>query len=97
MPFLRRFEGEVQELAAILDNIVPYSLVLLNETFQTTAYAEGSAGIKDILEILPVVKSKYIFVTHLVQLFNEMDTTDIKMVELSSDEANLHKVKNYEA
>lgn len=92
-----RFEGEVQEIAAIFDNIVPYSLVLLNETFQTTAYAEGSAGIKDILEIMPHVKSKYIFVTHLVQLFNEMDTTNIKMVELSSDEANIHKVKNYEA
>lgn len=92
-----RFEGEVQEIAAIFDHIVPYSLVLLNETFQTTAYAEGSAGIKDILEIMPHVKSKYIFVTHLVQLFNEMDTTNIKMVELSSDEGNLHKVRNYEA
>lgn len=89
-----RFEGEVQEIAAILDNIVPYSLVLLNETFQTTAYTEGAAGIKDILEILPAVKSKYIFVTHLVQLFDEMNGADVKLIELSSNEDSLHKVRN---
>ena len=40
-----RFEGEVQEVAHIIDNIKPHSLVLLNETFQTTSYLEGARGI----------------------------------------------------
>ena len=48
-----RFEGEVQEVAHIIDNIKPHSLVLLNETFQTTAYVEGAQGIFDILNVFP--------------------------------------------
>ena len=35
---------EVQEVAHIIDCIKPHSLILFNETFQTTSYAEGSEG-----------------------------------------------------
>lgn len=64
-----RFEGEVKEIAAIMNAIRPYSLVLLNETFQTTAYREGAQGMKDILSVFPSIKSKYIFVTHMSAIF----------------------------
>ena len=64
-----RFEGEVKEIAAIIDAIRPFSLVLLNETFQTTAYKEGAQGMKDILDIFPDINCKYVFVTHMSAIF----------------------------
>ena len=60
-----RFEGEVKEMAHILDAMAPWSLILLNETFQTTAYAEGAAGMQDILECLPLLSCRYAFVTQM--------------------------------
>lgn len=87
-----RFEGEVQEMARILDNLVPYSLVLLNETFQTTAYVEGAEGIQYILEALPGVKTKFIFVTRLVQLFDRLDPHKVKMMEFKEDGQELYSV-----
>ncbi len=60
-----RFEGEVIEIAKIIDSLTPYSLVMLNESFQTTAYTEGAEGMCDILEMLPEIHAKYIFVTHM--------------------------------
>lgn len=73
-----RFEGEVQDMAAIMDEIRPYSLLLLNETFQTTAYREGAEGMKEILDVLPLIGCKYVFVSHmsaLFTLFNEGEVT----------------------
>lgn len=64
-----RFEGEVKDIAALLRKLRPYSLVLLNETFQTTAYREGAEGMKLILDALPINGSKYIFVTHMLTVF----------------------------
>jgi DNA mismatch repair ATPase MutS len=64
-----RFEGEVKEIAAIMDAIEPHSLVLLNETFQTTAYREGAQGMKEILQIFPDINCKYVFVTHMSAIF----------------------------
>ena len=65
-----RFEGEVQDMAAIMNAIRPYSLVLLNETFQTTAYREGAEGMKDILDVMPLIGCKYVFVSHMKALFS---------------------------
>lgn len=65
-----RFEGEVKDVAAIIDNLRPYSLILLNETFQTTAYREGAQGMKDILDVLTHLKCKYVFVTHMKAMFS---------------------------
>lgn len=60
-----RFEGEVREIAAIMDAVRPHSLVLLNETFQTTAYREGAQGIYPILCALERLHCRFVFVTHL--------------------------------
>jgi DNA mismatch repair ATPase MutS len=91
-----RFEGEVQDMARILDDIKPYSLVLLNETFQTTAYAEGAEGIKGILDVLPDVDSKFVFVTRLVQLFDTMDSDKIKKLRLSAEGDDAFKIGPWE-
>ena len=88
-----RFEGEVQAISKIMDNIQPYSLLLLNETFQTTAYDEGTEGIFHILGILPCdkIKSKYVFVTRLNGLFDMMSDMNVKFLEAGHD-ANLYRI-----
>lgn len=60
-----RFEGEVRAVSAIMDVLTDGSLLLLNETFQTTSYAEGADAMAGILSVLPELGTKYIFVTHL--------------------------------
>lgn len=70
-----RFEGEVKDIAAMLNKLQPNSLVLLNETFQTTAYREGAEGMKLILDALPLNGTKYIFVTHMLTVFKLFEET----------------------
>ena len=79
-----RFDGEVKAVAHIIDSLRPYSLILFNETFQTTAYDEGTEGMAGILYILPRTGAKYIFVTHLLKLFERCDPARVKL--LTSDE-----------
>lgn len=63
-----RFEEEAAELAQIVDRMEPHSLLLLNETFQTTAYDEGAEGIYHILRYLSRRGCGFVFVTHLTRL-----------------------------
>lgn len=79
-----RFEGEVRAINDIVENIKPFSLVLLNETFQTTSYSEGTEGIYNILSFLSKVKTKFIFVTHLLRLFEICDKNKILMFQTQS-------------
>ena len=83
-----RFEGEVQLIAGIVNELVPYSLLLLNETFQTTAYGEGTEGIFNILSVLPCekLKTKYIFVTRLNGLFDMMKDMNVIFIETGHDD-----------
>lgn len=83
-----RFEGEVRCIANILDSIKPHALLLLNETFQTTAYSEGANGMYDILSVLPRLKTKYIFVTHLIDLYDRFnpEKTLLTQTILTSEE-----------
>jgi hypothetical protein len=87
-----RFEGEVQEVARILGDLVPYSMILLNETFQTTSYAEGAQGMLHILNCLPHTSAKFIFVTRLMQLFDWLDPERVKMMEFSGAGDRAYKV-----
>ena len=80
-----RFEGEVQEMAQIMDHLQPCSLVLLNETFQTTAYSEGAEGMRHILAAIARSGSKYVFVTRLLHLFANMDPARVRMVEFGAE------------
>ena len=79
-----RFEGEVKEVAAILNVVTPWSLILFNETFQTTAYAEGAEGMKNILEALPQAGCRYIFVTHM-PIFDKMNGDRILKLQFGKD------------
>ncbi|MBQ8510239.1 MAG: hypothetical protein IJ493_10075 [Clostridia bacterium] len=63
-----RFEQEVRELAGLLNEVQPDSLLLANEIFQTTAYAEGAAGLYPILRYLERRGVSFILVSHLREL-----------------------------
>lgn len=63
-----RFEQEVREMASILDQIGENGLILLNETFQTTAYEEGAEGLSHILRYLTEGGSRWMLTTHLTPL-----------------------------
>lgn len=76
-----RFEGEVADIAKIVDELTPYSLVLLNESFQTTAYREGAEGMKAILDVLPNINVKYIFVTHMKAIFSLIDEDEVTVLK----------------
>jgi len=79
-----RFEQEVRELAAVIDKAVPDSLVLLNESFQTTAYSEGADGMYHILKYLTSQRIKWVIVTHLPELapmFGDGNVVRMRTVE----------------
>ncbi len=79
-----RFEGEVKEVAAIIDKITPWSLVLFNETFQTTSYAEGARGMQHILEALTRAGSRYVFVTHM-PIFERITSPRVMKLNFGKD------------
>jgi len=79
-----RFEGEVKEVAAIVQRLTPWSLILFNETFQTTSYIEGAAAMKDILEVLPAAGCRYIFVTHM-PVFDLMQSDRVLKLQFGKD------------
>ncbi|MBQ9121137.1 MAG: hypothetical protein IJY12_02100 [Clostridia bacterium] len=81
-----RFEQEVREVVKIVDALVPGSLVILNETFQTTAYAEGAEGLYPILNYINEMGGGWILVTHLHDLFNRFsDENIVKMQTMHGD------------
>ena len=87
-----RFESEVKEVAALVDKIRPDSLILLNETFQTTSYDEGSEGMNAILALFSAISAQYIYVTHMTELYDSVDPrTAVKAV---SDEGYKIAVRN---
>lgn len=63
-----RFEQEVRELAVMVDTLQKGALVFLNETFQSTAYAEGAQGLYHILQHLSALGIRWILVSHLTLL-----------------------------
>ena len=64
-----RFEGEARAVSEMLEKTSRNALLLLNETFQTTAYDEGTRAMRGILSVLPDAGIQYLFVTHLTGLF----------------------------
>ncbi|MBE6563961.1 MAG: hypothetical protein E7655_01615 [Ruminococcaceae bacterium] len=82
-----RFEQEVRELAAMVESLQEGALVFLNETFQSTAYEEGTEGLYHILNYFSAQNIRWILVSHLTQLEryvqkNEADIRYIKHFEV---------------
>ena len=75
-----RFEQEVRELAAMVDNLKEGSLVFLNETFQSTAYAEGAEGLYHLLKYFSTQNIRWILVSHLQQMREMFDDNEITIL-----------------
>ena len=86
-----RFDQEAKEIAHILDCLQPYSMVFLNETFQTTSYREGTLAIFHILSVLPRTGTKFLFVTHLTKLFSLMNKSRVCLME--TDDRKKYRLK----
>ena len=87
-----RFDKEAKEISKIIEQLQPHSLLLLNETFQTTSYKEGTEGIYNILRFMPKLKTKYVFVTHLTHLFEYMKEEQVVLAHTSEDENSKYKI-----
>lgn len=81
-----RFEGEARAVARLLSLAEPNSLVLLNETFQSTSYDEGAAAIYNVLRALGRIGVKFVFVTHLTKLYDMYESGAVILSETSEDE-----------
>ncbi|MGI6744424.1 MAG: MutS-related protein [Eubacteriales bacterium] len=71
-----RFESEVKLVADINRDMDGGSLILLNETFQTTAYAEGAAGLWPILCHWSKKGGIWVLATHLRELLSHIGTEE---------------------
>ena len=81
-----RFEQEVRELAAMVDTLRDGALVLLNETFQSTAYREGAEGLYHLLKYFSEQNIRWILVSHL---------RDLEKMLAPDDAAVLHTAEGY--
>ena len=92
-----RFEEEVVVLSQIIDSIVPSSLLLMNETFQTTAYDEGAEGMYHILNYLAANGCGFIFVTHLLKLKELYGTeSSVEILKTSDSPQTRYKISKIE-
>jgi DNA mismatch repair ATPase MutS len=78
-----RFEQEVRELAEMVDTLKEGSLVFLNETFQSTAYAEGAEGLYHLLKYFSALNIRWILVSHLRQLEEMFDNNEATILHTS--------------
>ncbi|MBQ8497761.1 MAG: hypothetical protein IJ489_09960 [Clostridia bacterium] len=78
-----RFEEEVIKISEIVNHPMSGAMVMLNEFFQTTSYAEGAQSLYHILQYLSAQHMRWICVTHLLDLFdlyrNEVNVTKIEI------------------
>lgn len=79
-----RFEQEVRELAMMVDTLKEGGLVLLNETFQSTAYAEGAEGLYHLLKHFSKLHIRWILVSHLRQLEDLFEPNEVSVKHTSA-------------
>ena len=78
-----RFEQEVRELAEMVDTLQDGALVLLNETFQSTAYAEGAEGLYHLLRYFSDRGIRWVLVSHLHPLEQMLCAHDVVILHTS--------------
>ena len=79
-----RFEQEVRELAVMVDTLKEGSLVFLNETFQSTAYAEGAEGLYHLLKHFSAFNIRWILVSHLRQIEEKFEPNEASVLHTAT-------------
>ncbi|GHV11299.1 hypothetical protein FACS1894219_02250 [Clostridia bacterium] len=80
-----RFEEEVRMFAEYLENIPSNSLLLLNESFQSTAYNEAAECIYPLLKVFMKRDIRFIFVTHIDKITELLSTDNTQIYVVESD------------
>ena len=81
---LGRFEEEVRELETILGKIDNKTLVIFNETFQSTVYEEIAQPFKDILDAMVEAGAHALVVTHNEPFISLCkDSGDVKLLKMN--------------
>ena len=70
----------MRELASMVDTLKANSLVFLNETFQSTAYAEGAEGLYHLLKHFSALNIRWILVSHLRQLEEMFENNEVTIL-----------------
>jgi DNA mismatch repair ATPase MutS len=73
-----KFDEELSRMSDIVDNIVPRSMLLFNESFAATNDREGSEIAKQIVSALLEKHIKMFFVTHLYEFAHGMFQMDLQ-------------------
>ncbi len=68
-----RLEEEAERLRDLFAKVDDGSLVLLNETFSSTAFGEALYLAQDVLSALCALGARAVFATHLVELVDQFD------------------------
>ena len=60
----------------MVNNLKKGALVFLNETFQSTAYAEGAEGLYNLLKHFSALNIRWVLVSHLRQIEKMFDSNE---------------------
>ena len=66
------------------DTLRPGALVFLNETFQSTAYAEGAEGLYHLLRHFTACGVRWILVSHLHRLEELIEANEAAILHMST-------------
>ena len=67
-----KFDEELARMSNVIDRLRPNSLILCNESFQSTNEREGSAIARDLVLAFQAHRIKVVFVTHLYDLAHSL-------------------------
>lgn len=67
-----RLDEELERLAQVFAHATPHSLVLLNEPLTSTNHQAASRIAHDIVQGLSMLGARAIFVTHLIELYDQL-------------------------
>jgi DNA mismatch repair ATPase MutS len=73
-----KFEEELERMSSIVDRLKPDSLMLFNESFQSTNEREGSEIGRQIVDALLESRVKVFFVTHMYDLAGGLHRRNMK-------------------
>lgn len=74
-----KFEEELSRMSETVNNIKPYSMLLLNESFSSTNEYEGSEIAYQVVKALSEESVTVFFVTHMYELASRFVSTDNTM------------------
>lgn len=95
-----RFDAELEHLSNVFSSATGDSLVLLNEPLTSTDHQAAQQIGRDVITGLRMLGARTIFVTHLYELYDELDThgdglTSIVSLVAESAEQRDHTVPTY--